>query len=454
MATVVSREDIESWAEGSEKLRLFRRAIEEMQKVSDTALMDDRGFQWVAGVHGGFGAGPYCEHGTAHFITWHRPYLLDFEIKLRAQILKIAGQQAADDWRLPYWNWSSETTTGIPAAFEVDTYDDEGTSKPNPLKSMPYKVTQPPNPFPNEPMTFRNPGTLDELHRLGRAARAAEDESQFLDYTWRLESPHNGIHMWVRGYMGTFRSSFDPIFWCHHANVDRLFWKWQERWGNASIPDAVRQFTCQPFQFQDNRALAFLDTRAIGYDYARSALTATLAPTESKKKKKKKKTALEAKLPDTLTLSLGELRPGFDRARLYFEGLHHTPNNYEIRVFANKKGAKAKTPLDDANGYLGSLYMFGHGDCPGAPGHCDVRRGPQFSGDIRAPHHLSPYDTFLDITSGLKAINGGGKKKKKKKKKAPAGPAKLSLSFVVIGGDAKQVPNSVIEFDRIAVKVH
>ena len=65
-----------------------------------------------------------------------------------------------------------------------------------------------------------------------------------------LESPHNDIHLAVGGYdfpgfrvgqvagsngdMGENNTaSFDPIFFFHHCNVDRMFWLWQEQTGHT-----------------------------------------------------------------------------------------------------------------------------------------------------------------------------------------------------------------------------
>ena len=100
--SVVSRKNIENRRPDSRQLYLFRRALEGMQAVSDAALMDERGYQWIAGVHGGFGGAPYCQHGNLNFVTWHRLYVLDCELNLRDQIKRIAGQAEADEWRLPY----------------------------------------------------------------------------------------------------------------------------------------------------------------------------------------------------------------------------------------------------------------------------------------------------------------------------------------------------------------
>jgi hypothetical protein len=43
--TVVSRVSVTSWDPDSRKLLLFRKAVGAMQEISDTALMDERGYQ-------------------------------------------------------------------------------------------------------------------------------------------------------------------------------------------------------------------------------------------------------------------------------------------------------------------------------------------------------------------------------------------------------------------------
>ncbi len=45
-----------------------------------------------------------------------------------------------------------------------------------------------------------------------------------------IEGMHNSIHNSIGGYghMGYLEvAAFDPVFWLHHANVDRLFAIWQ-----------------------------------------------------------------------------------------------------------------------------------------------------------------------------------------------------------------------------------
>ncbi|KAF4222006.1 hypothetical protein CNMCM5878_007558 [Aspergillus fumigatiaffinis] len=63
-----------------------------------------------------------------------------------------------------------------------------------------------------------------------------------------LEEIHNNIHLWtggsngVEGHMANVPvAAFDPIFWLHHCNVDRLFAIWQylnaDKWFDKTLED-------------------------------------------------------------------------------------------------------------------------------------------------------------------------------------------------------------------------
>lgn len=45
---------------------------------------------------------------------------------------------------------------------------------------------------------------------------------------------HNRVHEWVGGDMRVGTSPNDPVFWLHHANVDRIWGGWQSRRGLSS----------------------------------------------------------------------------------------------------------------------------------------------------------------------------------------------------------------------------
>ncbi|MFM8251366.1 MAG: tyrosinase family protein [Planctomycetota bacterium] len=43
-------------------------------------------------------------------------------------------------------------------------------------------------------------------------------------------SMHNDVHNWIGGDMRTGASPNDPVFFLHHANIDRMWHAWQEKY--------------------------------------------------------------------------------------------------------------------------------------------------------------------------------------------------------------------------------
>jgi hypothetical protein len=101
----------------------------------------------------------------------------------------------------------------------------------------------------------------------------------------------------------------------------------------------------------------------------------------------------------------------FIRADLEFRGVDHSGPSYEVRAFFNNPGADAGTACEVAEGYAGSLHVFGHGGCFGELGHCDVREEPLGVYDLRMPHQLTPQFKTLIVTEALRRLlqTGGAK---------------------------------------------
>jgi len=75
------------------------------------------------------------------------------------------------------------------------------------------------------PRTRRDSDLPDELPRA-QTIRSILQAPTFSDFSVRLE--HNDVHVWVGGSMSAVPvAGFDPIFWSHHAMIDRL---WYESW--------------------------------------------------------------------------------------------------------------------------------------------------------------------------------------------------------------------------------
>ncbi|MCW2995283.1 MAG: melO [Conexibacter sp.] len=121
-----------------EALELLMRAWKGVKELDEA---DPRSFFTIGGYHGepfrDQGAtdrkwwGGYCEHGTVLFPTWHRAYLLILEQALQT----IPG---CDGVMLAYWDETSPESLagGLPGALTWETFELDGETIPNPLRSF------------------------------------------------------------------------------------------------------------------------------------------------------------------------------------------------------------------------------------------------------------------------------------------------------------------------------
>ena len=188
-----------------------------------------------------------CQHQSWYFLPWHRGYLSAFEAIVRDAVVKGGGPE---DWALPYWNYSDAARPNartMPDAFDLPTLPD-GSDNPlrvarrfgdgtTPIQLDPDFVLLTAlqnDAFPGGdsdiPPGFGGPETL--FHH------GPESETT----NGGLESlPHNVIHGAIGGVtpggdpnewqdLGLMSmpitAALDPIFWLHHANIDRLWNVW------------------------------------------------------------------------------------------------------------------------------------------------------------------------------------------------------------------------------------
>jgi tyrosinase len=226
-----------------------------------------------------------CQHNSWFFLPWHRMYLYWFERIVRASIPEAVPAEIRENWALPYWNYSrGGDTRTLPRVFIEPVLPDDET----------------PNPLFVEGRTLNNPlvEIRERLTRLERALRdtvftravevgrpvgfggAATGWHHFQEDSIRtpgdLElTPHNGVHGATGGLMGDFDTAgLDPVFWMHHANIDRLWGVWlglEEGRANPTDPNWLGF----EFHFHDEHGApkmqtpsAVVDTSALDYAYA------------------------------------------------------------------------------------------------------------------------------------------------------------------------------------------
>lgn len=211
-----------------------------------------------------------CQHGGWYFLPWHRMYLLRMEEILRAAIKAEGGP--AEEWALPYWNYG---LGGENATLPLPFRDPEVDGEENHL----YVAER--EPWVNEGLEFP-PAAVSAVGALERPAfvGAAEfgggvtEPIQFAGAYGAVElTPHNSVHSEIGGLMGDpDTAALDPIFWLHHANIDRLWHVWKEIEGHHDPGEA--QWTGQGFELFDAAGAQVtmtcgqvMDTTALGYEY-------------------------------------------------------------------------------------------------------------------------------------------------------------------------------------------
>jgi tyrosinase len=137
----------------------------------------------------------YCPHGVKYFLAWHRGFIHRFE----AQLQQVSGDPTLV---LPYWNYYDHPTVPpefLDPASPLYRSDRTSTDVTGALSFDAFADT----------VIFFPRGKTDAFEPI-------------------VESrPHNRVHNLIGGALSQVSvSPRDPLFWVHHANIDRLWVAW------------------------------------------------------------------------------------------------------------------------------------------------------------------------------------------------------------------------------------
>ena len=215
-------------------------------------------------------------HQSWLFLPWHRLYLY-FHERILAQLI------GDDSFALPFWYWddtsleldsgirvpelyASQTGYGAPENTNQSMYDPTRNTcalRPN---IVDLRMT-----IFDEPVTEGCPARKTNAEQRSENAHVmythmvtgAATTSLFFGAPYRFGDkggvgagtlemkPHSPIHLWVNiAKMITNRlSAADPIFYAHHANVDRLWTIWKTLPGGIRTDPTDRDFLDTQFTF-------------------------------------------------------------------------------------------------------------------------------------------------------------------------------------------------------------
>jgi hypothetical protein len=194
-------------------------------------------------------------HGNSSFLPWHRELLFRFEKDLQAIDPSLT---------IPYWDWTREQTAGDAGfPFRHDCIGVDGTDAQSD-RVMRESGAPSPYPYPFDPDAWvilmkDSSGDPDYLVRafgeradapdlpendvvvtgVGSTFRQAIGAASYGTLRSRSEDQHNLVHRWVGGNMLDMSSPNDPVFFMHHAQIDRMWSLWQYKHPGSGTPKYV-----------------------------------------------------------------------------------------------------------------------------------------------------------------------------------------------------------------------
>ncbi|KAI3509707.1 hypothetical protein L1887_25220 [Cichorium endivia] len=237
-----------------EYIAKYKAAIQAMRDLPDD---HPHSFIQQAKIHCAYCNGGYSQiasgfpekelqiHNSWLFFPFHRWYLYFYE--------RILGKLINDPtFALPYWNWDNPSGMNLPAFFEdegkknpaFDAYRNVNHLAPA-IVDINYGGVDTGTPCIQQIGTnlslmykqmVRNAG--DPLSFFGGTYKAGDDAKANNDPSvGSVEAGcHTAVHRWVGDPrmpnsedMGNFYSAgYDPVFYVHHANVDRMWKVWKD----------------------------------------------------------------------------------------------------------------------------------------------------------------------------------------------------------------------------------
>ncbi|KAJ4850404.1 hypothetical protein Tsubulata_007061 [Turnera subulata] len=266
----------------------YNKALSIMKSLPHT---DPRSFTRQANLHCLYCTGSYNQkhsnsgfniHKSWLFFPWHRMMLYFHE--------RILGNLIGDDtFALPFWSWDIPEGMVIPEMYmnaSLFHRERDFSHFPPNVVDLDYRNKEcglnPEDQIrTNLALMYRQMVSGAKKTELFMGCPYKPGDAGFCNAPGTIElAPHNTVHKWVgsnsnpsREDMGAFYSAArDPIFYAHHANIDRLWEVWRNLHNEMTIndPDWLESyfyFYDEKLQLNKIKVGDVLDATKLGYGY-------------------------------------------------------------------------------------------------------------------------------------------------------------------------------------------
>jgi tyrosinase len=186
---------------------------------------------------------------------------LEFEREVQ-RVDAVLRPAATDRLGVPYWRWKDPFPAWL-AGF-LPARDPVTGMPPPPRKNAP----------PPDKANAADVNTI--VNGFSSLSTGIPGENDYTKFTFGLEGwgrrpngtslpAHNHGHAWVGGIMNNPSTSpTDPMFWLHHAEIDRLWQIWRQTHPTPGPPLTGANRIMDPWAEEYND---LLDIAALGYAY-------------------------------------------------------------------------------------------------------------------------------------------------------------------------------------------
>ncbi|CAE6451562.1 unnamed protein product [Rhizoctonia solani] len=164
-------------------------------------------------------------HRVAAFLPWHRWFL-----ELHIEELTKCGYTDP----MPFWDWTRDSGTAAKFLSSEMFHPKKGFGSLGLVEACvedgPYANLQVNIPAPHCLTRGFDPKTIEPKQWTKAEIRKIMDNSDYVNFWNQTERiPHDKIHNAVGGDLKEHYSPNDPLFYLHHAQIDRMWTLWQGR---------------------------------------------------------------------------------------------------------------------------------------------------------------------------------------------------------------------------------